>query len=90
MVMIRYETGTVDNMTFLMLVEYRDLERLVCSLESKGKELSYRESDLSLSLSNWYKELVKMVRLEQGNIRYALGYTDIDKFNEFMDKELGR
>ena len=86
----RYETGTVDNMTFLMLIEYRDLERLVCDLESKGKELSYRESDLSLSLSNWYKELVKMVRLEQGNIRYALGYTDIDKFNEFMDKELGR
>ena len=86
----RYETGTVDNMTFLMLIEYRDLERLVCDLESKGKELSYRESDLSLSLSNWYKELAKMVRLEQGNIRYALGYTDIDKFNEFMDKELGR
>lgn len=90
MVMIRYETGTVDNKTFLMLVEYRDLERLVCSLESKGKELSYRESDLSLSLSNWYKELAKMVRLEQGNIRYALGYTDIDKFNELLNKELGR
>ena len=90
MVMIRYETGTIDNKAFLMLVEYRDLERLVCSLESKGKELSYRESDLSLSLSNWYKELAKMVRLEQGNIRYALGYTDIDKFNELLNKELGR
>ena len=38
MVMIRYETGTIDNKTFLMLVEYRDLERLVCDLESKGKE----------------------------------------------------
>ena len=31
-----------------------------------------------------------MVRLEQGNIRYALGYTDIDKFNELLNKELGR
>lgn len=81
---------TVDNETFMVLVEYRNLDRLVESLEGKGKELSYKKGGMALSLFGLYMDLARTVRLQQGAIRNKLGYTDIDKFNELLDKELGR
>ena len=81
---------TVDNETFMVLVEYRNLDRLVESLESKGKELSYKKGGMALSLFNLYMDLARTVKLQQGVIRNKLGYTDIDKFNELLNKELRR
>ena len=82
---------------------YCALNKLVLSAELEDNDLvdklRFRARCMAIEVDNkrdiimhelGYNELAKTVRLEQGNIRYALGYTDIDKFNEFMNKELGR